>query len=65
MWKQFVAYAKKDSANLEDVTPKQKETLQKRLEAYLARFRWRNSGYYQVLNSEDTVFTKAFEQVKK
>ncbi len=65
MWKQFVAYAKKDSANLEDVTPKQKETLQKRLEAYLARFRWRNSGYFQVLNSEDTVFAKAFEQIKK
>ncbi|WP_276502031.1 S41 family peptidase [Terrimonas pollutisoli] len=65
MWKQFVAYAKKDSANLEDVTAKQKETLQKRLEAYLARFRWRNSGYFQVLNSEDTVFAKAFELVKK
>ena len=65
MWDQFVKYAKKDSVNLDSVTPKQKETLQKRLEAYLARFRWRNEGYFQVLNSDDAVVTKALEELKK
>ncbi|MGZ8559289.1 MAG: S41 family peptidase, partial [Chitinophagaceae bacterium] len=43
MWEQFVNYtAKKDSVNLVSLTEKQKESLQKRLEAYLGRFRWRN-----------------------
>ncbi len=65
MWDQFVSYAKKDSVNLNIVNAQQKESLQKRLEAYLARFRWRNSGYYQVLNKEDSVVIKALEQLKK
>lgn len=65
MWTQFVQYAAaKDSVNLATLTPQQKESLQKRLEAYLGRFKWRNSGYYQVLNSEDAVIKKALEQFK-
>jgi carboxyl-terminal processing protease len=65
MWGQFVNYAKKDSVNLDAVTPKQKESLQKRLEAYLARFKWRNAGYFQVLNNDDAVVNKALEELKK
>ncbi len=66
MWVQFVNYtASKDSVNLRNVSTKQKESLQKRLEAYLGRFRWRNTGYYQVLNSEDDVIDKALESLKK
>ncbi|MEP7374042.1 MAG: S41 family peptidase [Chitinophagaceae bacterium] len=65
MWDQFVNYAKKDSVNLDSVTTKQKESLQKNLEAYLARFRWRNDGYFQVLNNDDAVVKKALEEMKK
>lgn len=65
MWNGFVAHAARDSVNLNTVTPAQKETLQRRLEAYLGRFRWRNNGYYQVLNSDDAVIKKALEEVKK
>jgi carboxyl-terminal processing protease len=65
MWDQFVNYAKKDSVKLDTVTAKQKESLQKRLEAYLARFRWRSDGFYQVLNNEDAVVKKALEELKK
>ena len=66
LWGQFVSYAaNKDSVDLRPLTDKQKESLQKRLEAYLGRFRWRNTGYYQVLNSEDTVISKALEELKK
>ena len=65
MWNQFVIYAAKDSVNLGRISAKQRESLQKRLEAYLARFRWRNSGYYQVLNSDDPVISKALEILKK
>lgn len=66
LWNQFVSYAAdKDSVNLRSLTDKQKESLQKRLEAYLGRFRWRNSGYFQVLNSDDAVVNKALERLKK
>lgn len=65
MWDQFVNYAKKDSVKLDTASTKQKESLQKRLEAYLARFRWRNDGYFQVLNNEDAVVKKALEELKK
>ncbi len=66
LWEQFVSYAAiKDSVNLRILSDKQKESLQKRLEAYLGRFKWRNSGYYQVLNSDDAVVTKALEQLSK
>ncbi len=65
LWEKFVNYAvSKDSIDLRSLTPKQKESLQRRLEAYLGRFKWRNSGYYQVLNSEDTVINKALERLK-
>ena len=65
MWDQFVNYAKKDSVKLDTASVKQKESLQKRLEAYLARFRWRNDGYFQVLNNEDAVVKKALDELKK
>lgn len=66
MWEQFVRYAAtKDSVNLQTLTPRQKESLQRRLGAYLSRFRWRNSGYFQVLNNEDAMVRKALEELKK
>jgi carboxyl-terminal processing protease len=65
MWDQFVNYAVKDSVNLKMVTVKDKEALQKRLKAYLARFKWRNAGLYQVLNSDDPVILKAMETISK
>jgi carboxyl-terminal processing protease len=64
MWEQFVNYAKKDSVDLNNLSDKQKQSLQKRLEASLARFRWRNSGMYQVLNDDDAVVAKALEEMK-
>lgn len=66
LWNEFVRYAAtKDSVNLVPLTVRQKETLQRRLEAFLGRFRWRNSGYFQVLNYDDAVITKAMEEIKK
>ncbi|MDP4265444.1 MAG: S41 family peptidase [Bacteroidota bacterium] len=65
LWSQFVNYVTKDSVDLTVVSPKQKESLQKRLEAYLARFKWRNYGFYQVLNTDDPVVIKALEELKK
>ena len=55
----------KDSVNLKTVSASQKEILQNRLQANLARFRWRNYGYFQVLNHDDTVIKKALAEIKK
>jgi carboxyl-terminal processing protease len=65
MWKGLVNYEVNDSVNLQAISAKEKESLQKRLKASLARFKWRNSGFYQVLNSVDPVIRKALEELKK
>jgi len=65
MWDGFTNYATKDSVDLSTVTAKEKELLEKRLKAFLARFRWRNAGYYQVLNNDDPAIKKALEEMKK
>ncbi|MBL7743583.1 MAG: PDZ domain-containing protein [Chitinophagaceae bacterium] len=65
MWDQFVNFIPKDSANLSTLSAEQKDSLQRRLEAYLARFRWRNTGFYQVLNNEDPAVKKALEELRK
>jgi carboxyl-terminal processing protease len=65
IWNQFVNYMAKDSVDLQNISARQKEALQERLEAYLARFKWRNYGLYQVLNSDDPVVKRALEELKK
>ena len=64
MWDQFVNYAKRDSVELAGVTEKQKATLKRRLEAYLARFKWRSNGFFHVLNDQDAMINKAREIMK-
>jgi len=64
MWSGLVNYATKDSVDLSTITEKEKESLEKRLKAFLARFRWRNAGYYQVLNNDDAAIKKALEEMK-
>ncbi len=54
-----------DSLKLKNISIKEKELLQQRLKALLARYKWRNAGFYQVLNSEDIVIKKALEQFVK
>jgi carboxyl-terminal processing protease len=65
LWEQFVAFAGRQQVDLKSVSPAQKETLQRRLLAYLARFRWRNTGYYQVLNQDDAVVQRAEVEIRK
>lgn len=54
-----------DSFKLKTIGAAEKDMIQQRLKALLARYRWRNSGFYQVLNSEDPVVKKALEVVSK
>jgi carboxyl-terminal processing protease len=61
MWNSFVNAVQTDSTSLRNVTASQRQALTTRLEAYLARFRWRTTGFYQVLNEEDGMVRRAVE----
>ncbi|MCC7401195.1 MAG: S41 family peptidase [Chitinophagaceae bacterium] len=65
MWHQLVQYSLKDTINLNTVPESDKLSLEKRLKANLARFRWRSEGYYEVLNTDDPVIKKAIEVLEK
>ena len=60
-WTKLVAYALKDSIYLQKVPALDKENIQERIKAYLARLRWRNQGFYEVYNMYDPIFQKAKE----
>ncbi|MER3464314.1 MAG: carboxyl-terminal protease [Chitinophagaceae bacterium] len=64
-WKQLVAYVRKDSINLEKIPPYDRKGIQDRIKAYLARFRWRTQGFYQVFNANDTVTKRALKELEK
>jgi carboxyl-terminal processing protease len=61
LWNGLVVYTAKDSLNFSRVSLAEKELLKHRLKALLARYRWRNTGFFQVLNSDDLSFRKAVE----
>lgn len=65
MWNQFVNYVSKDSVDINTISEKQKAFLQERMKAYLARFRWRNYGFYEVSNNNDPVVLRALEELNK
>jgi carboxyl-terminal processing protease len=65
MWDEWVKAAAKDTLQLNTISGRKKELLQIRLKALLARYKWRNTGFYQVLNSDDASVRKAMELVKK
>ena len=65
MWRELVAYAAKDSIDLKQVSPEDKDYLQKRIKAQLARFKWRSKGFYEVVNGDDPAIKKALEVLEK
>jgi len=64
-WKELVAYASKDSINLQKVPAKEKVSIQNWIKAYLARFKWRTQGFYEVLNNSDELVQIAVQTIKK
>ena len=57
MWTEFLQFSSKDG--LGSFEPLEKQVLQLRLKALLARYRWRNNGFFQVLNAGDPVVSKS------
>jgi carboxyl-terminal processing protease len=64
-WTELVKYAEKDSINLKNIPAKDKEDIQERIKAYLARLKFRTEGFYQVANMYDPVIQKAKQELAK
>lgn len=60
-WNDFIAFAAKDSVLLAGMPDSDKAYLSDRMKGLLARYRWRNEGYYRVLNPHDIVVQKALK----
>lgn len=65
MWIQFIQWVKKDSINLSGVPEFEKKRVENRMEAQLARYKWRDSGFYQVMNTKDSVVLRALAELEK
>ncbi|HNP54595.1 MAG TPA: S41 family peptidase, partial [Ferruginibacter sp.] len=61
-WSVFQSMAAKDSVTL---TETDKNYLNRRLKASVARQLWRNAGYYEVMSRQDPFVQKALEWLKK
>ncbi len=64
MWDGFIKYPG-GSRDLNTGKSSVKELIQLRLKAILARYKWRNEGLYEVLNTNDITIRKALEVIKK
>lgn len=64
VWDQLIEYAKKDTIYLKNIPERDQQGIKERLKAYLARYKWRAEGFYEVLNMDDTAVKKALEVLK-
>ncbi len=63
LWQSLVAYAAKDTINIQNIPPHDKLILQQQTKALLARQMWQIDGYFEVANSYDPVVKKAIEVI--
>jgi len=61
VWSELTNYVKKDSINLTGTRPSDREQVDIRVKALLARLLWRSEGYYYIMNQQDPVLKKAIE----
>ena len=54
-----------DSLRVKELDAPTRQSVERRMAAYLARFRWRNSGYFQVMNHDDLMMKRALEELAK
>ncbi|HWK05578.1 MAG TPA: S41 family peptidase [Puia sp.] len=64
LWNSLSTYAARDTINIRTIPARDKEILQHRIRALLARQIWRTQGYYEVSNAYDPVVNKALETIK-
>jgi carboxyl-terminal processing protease len=59
MWTQISLEAAKENIDLKDVKEKDREIIEDRMKPLLARYKWRNNGFYELLNRHDPAVQKA------
>lgn len=64
-WNFFLQMAAKDSINISNISPTEKEYLTTSLKRSVARQLWHNEGYYRMLNADDKAVKKALEILEK
>lgn len=65
LWEGFVMHNRNSAANYQIATPGEKSLIVQRLLATLARYQWRNDGFYQVVNANDPYLQTALQHLKK
>lgn len=60
-WSEFRAAAEKDNIYLTNLSGKEKTDLITRIKASIARQRWRNEGFYEMMNTQDDAIKKALQ----
>jgi carboxyl-terminal processing protease len=61
IWNELCVYVKKDSIQLNGVGLTDREQVEIRVNALLARLIWHSKGYYYIMNQTDPVLKKAME----
>ncbi|MBI5857293.1 MAG: S41 family peptidase [Sphingobacteriales bacterium] len=64
VWQAFTGYAG-TATYIQSIKLQEKDKIQQRMKAMLARYRWRNQGFYQVMNNYDHLLEMALQQIKK
>ena len=64
MWSSLLGKTN-DSFKLKTAGTAERILIEQRLKALLARYKWRTSAYFQVLNTTDPVIQKAMEALAK
>ena len=58
-WMQFLSRAKKDSIVVDKISLAEKKLIIQKIKAGIARQIWRNEGFFQIMNTQDTTVKKA------
>lgn len=60
----LIQFAKKDSINITNINTVNRDFLQTRIKALVAKIIWGETGYYKVLNSADEFYRTGVDQLK-
>jgi carboxyl-terminal processing protease len=63
-WGELKKYVSRDSINLDGIAATDRNQVEVRAKALLARLLWRTQGYYYILNQSDPILIKAMELLK-
>lgn len=65
IWMELLKYSDSLASKPASWSEMQRVMVKQRLKAVLARYRWRNTGFFQVLNTEDAAIRKSLEILGK